>query len=447
MNLRSLTPRILLGAMSSAALALLMVILAGSAALEAKQREFDARLASPANIAACQADPGAFGSGQGPGPTVFAYGLDGRSANDAAPPLEPELLPPPGQEPAARVSHPTVGDPLIALRAAGSGPCAIFRVGFDGPPPPKPWQSWPFATLAAASMLAVAGLSYAFTVRPVLRRVSTLAEQAGAIGAPGFHSAGQSDDDDLGRIGRALARSHTRILADRDELLARHRALEEHLASIAHDLRTPLAGLQLSIEELADQARDADGRTVARRAVQDTVYLATLVENLHQAVRLRHGLDAREGQVDLGLLVERVAARFTALGRLEGVEVSASRPDQPLSARCTPALAERALANLVHNAVVHNQPGGHVAVLLERQGDRFTLQVLDDGPGLRPGAIADLQHRTFQSDAARPRGPGMGIAISNEICRRAEWEIRYQPLEPRGLKVEITGALEGETPD
>jgi signal transduction histidine kinase len=106
-------------------------------------------------------------------------------------------------------------------------------------------------------------------------------------------------------------------------------------------------------------------------------------------------------------------------------------------------LAERALANLVQNAVEHNREPGHVAVtlsLIDGAG-RFRLVVADDGPGLKQQALASLQNESFLDEEVRPRGPGMGTLITKEVARVAGWTITYRAMEPTGLEVCVEGAV------
>jgi two-component system sensor histidine kinase QseC len=65
--------------------------------------------------------------------------------------------------------------------------------------------------------------------------------------------------------------------------------------------------------------------------------------------------------------------------------------------------------------------------------------VQDDGPGVAPEAVADLAERTFRDDPARPRGQGLGLAIADEVCRRAGWTISYANREEGGLEVVVRG--------
>ncbi|MEM6931906.1 MAG: ATP-binding protein, partial [Myxococcota bacterium] len=67
--------------------------------------------------------------------------------------------------------------------------------------------------------------------------------------------------------------------------------------------------------------------------------------------------------------------------------------------------------------------------------------VIDDGDGLAESQRVDLALRTFTEDAARPRGPGLGIAITNEVARRVGWTIAYEPADEGGLRVRLTGPV------
>ena len=133
---------------------------------------------------------------------------------------------------------------------------------------------------------------------------------------------------------------------------------------------------------------------------------------------------------------------FWALSRHADVEVGALLPDGEVRVACAPALAERAIANLVQNAVEHHRGAGNVALLLTATEDRFELCVEDDGPGLPPEVRASLEAESLLTDEARPRGPGLGMLITAEIARRAGWTLTYEALEPTGVRARLTGQLE-----
>lgn len=436
MNLGSLRTRIIIGAVGSALLAVVMVWLSSHVTARLFLAELDRWEIPEEEIDQCEDDPEHWQIGIVDRISGYAYDLMGSSSNPEAPPLEPELLARVadggyafGEGPRGRIS---------VHRVRPGGPCAVVRVEFS---PPRAVLRGMFISVLVATlftMLLAAWASYRFTVLPLVRRIHRIRDAARGVGSDAYRPPGDPVKDALAEISKVLDRSNARILEDREELVRRHEALEKHLAEIAHDLRTPLASLLLAVEEVSDEVDGEEAREAVARAIGDAAYVSDLIDNLHQATRLRQGLNAAEGEVDLCEVVERLGIRFRAIARHEGIEVAASIPDDPVPARCSPALAERAIANLVHNAVVHNEKGGHVAVVLEG-GPRFTLTVLDDGRGLPDEEMADLQERTFRADDARQRGPGLGLAITNEVARRVGWEIRYESVEPRGLKVTIEG--------
>ncbi len=428
MNLSAFRLRILGGSLLTATLAVLLVWASISITMK---RLFHSETAdiSDGIRRACRADPAGLDGATVGHTRLYVYGPDGRPLG-AGGPLAVDgwrELPVGG----------TVAGPVderwsVVTRIAEDGPCA-WVASLEGPPPDAAARFRTGASVGVfLALLGVGALSYAFTVTPLLRRIERLRVASVGVGTDGYATVSDPVGDALAQIADGLDRSNLRIEEDRRELVARHEALERWLAEIAHDLRTPLGSLLLAVQEVR---AEADG-PAARRALTDAAYVAALVENLHQAARMRHGLDPAEGSTDLRDLVLRLEVRFRALGEATGVVVAASVPDDPVVVRCSPILMERSVANLLQNALSHG--ARRVALQLDDHGDRFRLVVSDDGPGVaRP---ADLAERTFTSSADRPRGPGLGRAITNEIARRAGFDLAYSA--DVGLRVELSGPIE-----
>jgi signal transduction histidine kinase len=392
------------------------------------------------DLDACDVAPESWGWASGD-ISFFAYDRAGQSLNPDAPPVERQLLQRALSEDGAVVSS-SSHQILAVVPRASDGPCAILRVTSQDPETAVSPRI--LGVLLGASvvgmLLAVLG-TLLLVVRPLRSRIEEVATAARSVGSGSFAPQPRTSDA-LGHIAEVLARSHERILETRSALEARNEALEQHLAGVAHDLRTPLASMHLALEALAAESQGPT-RDEARRALADAVFLSSMVENLHQATRLRHELDVTSGSVELTDVVRRLEKRFAIVGRHAGVEVAANTPEHEVWVACTPALAERAVANLVQNAVEHNSEPGHVAVTLSliESGSRFELVVADDGPGMPQDALASLQNESFLLDEARPRGPGMGMLITNEVARRAGWSVGYRPLSPTGLEVRIEGPV------
>ncbi len=402
----------------------------------------------PIELGRCERDPARFGRDLGEALRIDVY--DPQTLEPAAadaPPIDLVLLArlEAGEASPTRMYWLQYWGGAGLRRAAPNGPCGLVMMR---------WQVggrermtalaaiFGFITLTIAGSVILASF---YAIRPMTQRLARLRGAAQRVGIDaGYASAADAEADDIGQLSVLLDGAHRRILADADAMNQRQRALEQHLGAVAHDMRTPLASLQMTLEHLSASTLAPDADALVRGALADVVYMGALTENLHLASRLADGADPLRGDLrsELGGLVDQVTRRFAMLGRLRAIEVHGARPDEPVEVVCNPAMAEQALANLVHNAVAHGEPGGHVAILLEAADHRFTLTVIDDGPGVPPVDLPRLGERTFRSDEARrrdPKGSGLGLAITTEVCQRAGWTLVLGPELPRGLRATITG--------
>lgn len=394
--------------------------------------------------ARCNDDPSRFVERHVTGTTTHAYDIDsGRSANLQAPP------PPSRAIDVLRSGTPVVirmegmDTGILVLRGDPSGPCSVM-VGR--------WSRQFVVHDAAVRAIVISVVIFVVAilvaavvaVGPFVRRIQRLAGRAERVGESGFEAGHDRIGDALTTVGQVVDRAHRRIIADREVLLDQQQALERHLTDVAHDIRTPLASAQLALESLVhgDALPDA-----AERALEDVVYLGALVENLRIVSRLEDGADLPpSGPCDWLPIVDRVVARFAALGRLRRISVFGARPDDPVWAAGDAAMAEQMLANLVHNAVTYGHAGGHVAVSLEVQGERFCLRVVDDGPGVDPDVVERLGERALRGAEARRRAPGgsgLGLAIVRAVCARWGWTVTFEANAPTGLRVTVTGGIDG----
>lgn len=364
---------------------------------------------------------------------VYAYDRDGRPSAPGVRPLTTELV--------AAVRRDGVGVDVIdghrmeVKRFSDDGACAWVSLQLRPPPGfVGDLRTGVVAGAAVALLLVLLG-AMTFVVWPVLRRVDALRDAAERVGEGGYAPVSDDVGDAISGIGAVLDASHARVTGLEADLRARQGALEQHLAEIAHDLRTPLASMLLALQEASAET----GAVTVSRALADAESMSALVDNLHQGSRLRRGSDVADGVTDLREVVSRLGLRFTALARLRDITVEVSVPDEPVLVRGAPTFVERALANLVHNAVAHGEPGGHVAFVLEADTAGFEVVVVDDGPGPQDGAGFDLGSPTFRTDTARMRSNGLGLVITREVVARLGWSLQFEPEEPRGLRVVVRG--------
>lgn len=402
------------------------------------------------DAAHCEAAPEAWTVRAAEGVEAYAYAADSlRSPHPDAPPLDEGLAEQlaEGRPSAVRIrfGHPHGG--ALAFRVHETGPCARVQVVWRRN---IPYRLSMLAGLVVVAFVSIGGVAFASgrrLLRPLLARIERTAEAATRLGeASAVLPAPSEDDDELDRVVAGMHRAHARILADAAAERARRDALARHLADLAHDLKTPLASLSLALDAALEAAVDDAQRAELRRALVEVRDVSDLIDDLRTAAQLREGIDPLDGDptADLSELVERVGARLAPIARGAGVALDIATPDDPVLVRCRPTMAAQTIANLAKNAVSYNDHGGHVAIVLERRGEDFELQVLDDGPGVPPELLPRLEDRHFRHDEARQRAPdgsGLGLAITAEICRRAGWTLALEAHAPRGLRATIRGPI------
>ena len=253
----------------------------------------------------------------------------------------------------------------------------------------------------------------------------------------------RTSDDELDNALNRLLSADERIRHDARTLQEQSTALQRHLGDVAHDVRTPLAALQLTLEQLSDAAKDEATLERLMQALSECVAVSSITENLRFQSLIEDGLQPAIRPIDdLGRVLERIVLRAQSLARRKGVAVEFARPDEPVALDGDEIFLERCVTNLVDNAVRYGERDGHVAVLVRVDADRFVVTVRDDGPGVSVDELARLGERSYRVDASRqqdPRGTGLGLAITGELCRLSGWSLSFGRLDPQGLEAVIRG--------
>ncbi|MGZ6705891.1 MAG: sensor histidine kinase [Solirubrobacteraceae bacterium] len=280
----------------------------------------------------------------------------------------------------------------------------------------------------------LAGAVIAATVARPLRRLGSAAESV-AAGDLGARASVEGSTEQ-----RALARTFNEMTERVARLL---RGQQDFVADASHQLRTPLTGLRLRIEEahaVADDPSAARAELEAGMAEADR--LARIVDEL--LVLSRAGERQLPGErVDLAAAARRAAERWAPAAAAQGQDVVATAGGAG-SAWCAPADLDRVLDVLVENALRYAPTDTVVRVL----AGPSSIEVLDAGPGPAPGeeeAVFERFHRG-RSGRAGPPGSGLGLAIARELA--SEWgatvtleggaggggraAVRFGPVSTRG---------------
>jgi two-component system, OmpR family, sensor histidine kinase TctE len=223
------------------------------------------------------------------------------------------------------------------------------------------------------------------------------------------------------------------VARNRQQTEARRRFVDD----ASHQLRTPLTTLATQV---AFALRETDP-VLQRQA------LAAIKSQLDETVRQANQMlalartDSAEvvlEPVDLDALAHAVTREWWAEARAAGIDLGLESARGAVHVLAQPTLLEEALSNLLHNAIRYTPRGGRVTVKVRSGGPRAWIEVVDDGPGIRPEEFARAGERFFRGSNVRQPGTGLGLAIVKSIAERLGGELLLAPgPDVRGLRARI----------
>jgi two-component system sensor histidine kinase MprB len=250
------------------------------------------------------------------------------------------------------------------------------------------------AAAALAAFVATAAL------RPV-RRLTSAAENVAATGDL-TERVEATGHDELGRLGRRF----NGMLAALEESVGRQRRL---VADASHELRTPLTAARTNVDLLREgKLPEEEQRRALDEASVELDALTTLVSDL---VELARGEERklRVEEVQLDELVEGVVER----ARSRAPQATFVTSLTPTKVHVDPVLLERAVSNLLDNAVKYSPEGAPIEVIV-REGE---VIVADHGPGVAEADLPRIFDRFYRAAASRSKpGAGLGLAIVREAA-------------------------------
>jgi signal transduction histidine kinase len=276
-------------------------------------------------------------------------------------------------------------------------------------------------TLAVAVATAiVAGLALFFLLT---HRLASLADAARAFERGDLaRRVPAKGRDEIGDVGRAFNAMAGTIESGMQRLRESDRLRRELAENVSHDLRTPLASLRghLEILQLKDASLSGEQRqAMISIALRSADSLRRLVDELMELARLeaRQVEPAREA-FPLTELAQDIALKLAPAADALGVSLAVDGPRDLPSVSADIGMIERALTNLVENALRHTPAGGAVRIVLAREANAVGVTVSDTGAGIAPGDLPRVFDRFYRggSEGGRPTGgAGLGLAIARGI--------------------------------
>jgi two-component system sensor histidine kinase TctE len=199
-----------------------------------------------------------------------------------------------------------------------------------------------------------------------------------------------------------------------DEVAQASRNQQRFLANAAHQLRTPLAGLQAHTELALAKPLPPEVRAELEQVHLATIRTGRLANQLLALARAEPGARGSAAEVNLKALAEGEADGWVHQALARDVDLGFELDWSPVQGDAF--LLREALANLVHNAIEYSQRGGHVTVRTGRANGHAFLEVEDDGPGIPPAERERVLERFYRVPGTAGTGSGLGLAIVREIA-------------------------------
>lgn len=298
-----------------------------------------------------------------------------------------------------------------------------------GPPPPRAGRKsyWLWLTGLVASLAFSAVLAW-YLAKPIRHLRQALQLVAHGQLDTRVQQAMNGRRDELADLGAAFDQMATQLQHHRD---AQHRLLHD----VSHELRSPLARLQVAIG-IAQQNPEAGHQSLARIEIE-AQRLDALIGELLTLSRLENASAMlNRCPIDVTELVASIVddARFELSESASHIELLAPTA---VVADVDEPLIGRAIENIVRNAMKFSPEGSRIMVSLAADANTLTLTVRDGGPGVTEADLAHLFTPFYRGAKATPAGHGLGLAIVERAVHAHGGTVQAENLTPHGLGVTL----------
>jgi two-component system sensor histidine kinase BaeS len=285
------------------------------------------------------------------------------------------------------------------------------------------------AGLALALGLLAAGLLASALARPLRRLTHAARAMQGGDLAVRVAPGGAAEIRQLGQAFNRLAET-----LEREEQIRRDAA-----ADVAHELRTPLAGIVSRIEAAQDGVM-ADEHANLEAMHAEALRLSALVEDLGKLAEAQQpGLTLSRQRLDLRALVHERALVYREHMRAKDIELRERL--QPVSTYADRGRVVQIVDNLLSNALRYTDAGGTVTLELSERDGEAVLEVSDSGIGIRAEDLPYVFDRFWRAEPSRDRrtgGAGIGLAIVRELVRAHDGRIDVHSTPREGSRFRVT---------
>jgi signal transduction histidine kinase len=244
-----------------------------------------------------------------------------------------------------------------------------------------------------------------------------LGDRAVQSGAQDYLIKGQVDGPLLGRALRYAierGRIEEELRRRAEQLAEMDRRKDEFLATLAHELRNPLAPLQNSLHVLRMSGGGGPAERVHEMMERQVSHMVRLVDDLLEVSRITRGkIELRRERVELAAVVRSAVETSRPLLDSARHRLAVALPPEPLFLDADPVRLSQVIANLLNNAAKYTEEGGQVWLTARREGAEAAVSVRDSGLGIPPEMLPRVFDLFAQVDRTLKRSQGgLGIGLS-----------------------------------
>lgn len=280
-------------------------------------------------------------------------------------------------------------------------------------------------------LMPLAWLAVSFAVGRVMRRLAAIGDAITSRAAGNFEPIPLQD---IPREVRPFVLEINTLLARQAAVLDQQRRF---VADAAHELRTPLAAIQIQIDNLASGAAQASDLDAVRGG---TRRVGAMIDKLLRLSRAENELAVRPVEdLDLAEILRFCLSDLFDVAEASNIDLGIVTQDGPVIVRSNRNDLHTLFTTLIENAIHYSPRGGRVDCAIERHATHPRVRVSDNGPGVSAADLPRLTDRFFRGSNAKVDGSGLGLAIARAIADRNRIGLSFANMpQGSGLCVTVT---------
>ena len=243
--------------------------------------------------------------------------------------------------------------------------------------------------------------------------------------------------DEIGQLSAAFNKMSETINTNIEEIKNNDRLRRDLIANISHDLKSPLASVQGYLETIMikdEKLSYAERKTYLEIAYKNMKRLSRLVEDLLELSKLdAKQIKPKYENFSISELTQDVVLKFKPQAEKQHITIQSNLPTGIPPVKGDIGMIERALSNLLDNALIYTPEKGTVTVALEDKANIVSVKVSDNGKGIAPDDLPYVFDRFYRGDKSRStEGTGLGLAITKKIIEAHQGNIEVKSYLNKG---------------